>query len=102
ASPTESALLGEPNDVTQRVRDQAEGYAGHTSGLLHDAAAQAYCLRHAGPDVLDADEERDEVSVALQGADRGVQRIRHPGVDEGVARVCAFTRICPTEQPAKE
>ena len=52
--------------------------------------------------VLHADEERDQVAVALERADGGVERAGHAGLDEGVAGVGALGRVRPPEQLAEE
>ena len=74
----------------------------HVHRLLHDLPTEAGGLVDAGGHVLDADKERDQVGVPLERADRGVERVRHSGVDERVARVGALGGVGPAEQLAEE
>ena len=55
-----------------------------------------------GVDVLDADEEGDQVVVALQRADRCVERVRNAGVDERVSGEGALTPVGPAEELTEE
>jgi hypothetical protein len=52
--------------MTLRVGDERERHSGNGDRLLHDASAQASRVGDGAGHVLDADEERDEVVIALK------------------------------------
>ena len=52
--------------------------------------------------VLNADEERDQVAVALQGTDRGVQRAGNTSLYKGVPGKGTFGGVAPAEQFPEE
>src|SRR6185312_1174835 len=97
-----SALLSQPDDVALRIGDQREAHPRRLPRFLHHGAAELGGLLDDAVDVIHADEERDQVRAALQRADRGVQRVGHTGVDEGVARHGALAGVGPAEQVAEE
>src|SRR6266516_4423030 len=97
-----SALLSQPDHVALRIGDQREAHSRCLPRFLHHRAAELCGLLDNAIDVIHADEEGDKVGAALQRADRGVQRIGHTSIDEGVARHSALAWVGPAEQVAEE
>ena len=88
--------------MTLGVGDEGERHSRDGDGLLHDAATEPGRVGDGVGHVVDAHEERDEITVALQRADGRVERARDAGLDEGVAGEGSFVGIGSSEQVAEE
>ena len=89
------------DDLALRVREHAEGDAGHARRRLDDAAAELLRLAERCLDVGDADEVDRHRLAALHGPDPAGDRSLDAGLDVGVARDAALA-VAPAEEVAEE